>query len=95
MVVSALKEKYTLSLLLYELDLPRSSCFYQISVMKQQDKMVISEKLIRKIMKEEFLVVCFVNKRKYQSHQGEISPEVENNHIARFSYRCSEHKMGD
>lgn len=109
-VVSALKEKYTLSLLLYELDLPRSSYFHHISVMKQPDKystlrflikntfhesngcygyrriwkklqhqgIVVSEKLIRKIMKEESLVVCFVNKRKYQSYQGEISPEVEN-----------------
>jgi hypothetical protein len=37
-VVSALTEKYTLSLLLNELDLPRRSYFYQISVMKQPDK---------------------------------------------------------
>lgn len=29
-------------------------------------------------MKEESLVVRFVNKRKYQSYQGEMSPEVEN-----------------
>jgi putative transposase len=109
-VVSALKEKYTLSLLLYELGLPRSSYFYQISVMKQPDEyveqrtlikntfqenrgcygyrriwkklqhqgIIISEKLVRKIMKEESLVVRFVNKRKYQSYQGEISPEVGN-----------------
>lgn len=29
-------------------------------------------------MKEGFLVVCFVNKRKYQPYRGEISHEVEN-----------------
>ena len=109
-VVSALKEKYALSLLLRKLSLPRSSYFYQMSVMKQPDKyatlrtlikdtfheskgcygyrriwkqlqnqgIIVSEKLIRKIMKEESLVICFVNKRKYQSYRGEISPEVEN-----------------
>ena len=109
-VVSALKEKYTLSLLLYKLSLSRSSYFYQMTVLRQPDKyaalrtlikdtfheskdcygyrriwkqlqnqgIILSEKLVRRIMKEESLVVCFVNKRKYQSYRGEITPEVEN-----------------
>lgn len=109
-VVSALTEKYTLSLLLYKLSLSRSSYFYQMTVLRQPDKyaalrtlikdtfheskdcygyrriwkqlqnqrIILSEKLVRRIMKEESLVVCFVNKRKYQSYRGEITPEVEN-----------------
>ena len=44
----------------------------------QNQGIILSEKLVRRIMKEESLVVCFVNKRKYQSYRGEISPEVEN-----------------
>jgi hypothetical protein len=109
-VVSDLKEKYTLSLLLHRLSLSRSSYFYQMTVLKQLDKysalrtlvknilhgskncyryrriwkqlqnqgIIISEKLVRKIMKEKSLFVCFVNKGKYQSNRGEISPKVEN-----------------
>jgi hypothetical protein len=51
-VVSALKEKYTLSLLLNELDLPRSSYFYQISVMKQPDKYAMLRILIKNTFQE-------------------------------------------
>ncbi len=39
---------------------------------------VISEKIIRRIMKEEQLIVPGRKKRKYSSYKGEISPEVEN-----------------
>ncbi len=109
-VVSALKNKYTLSQLLDELSLPRSSYFYQMSKMNQPDKyvevrtliknifqesrdcygyrriwkklqqqgIILSEKIVRMLMKEDSLRVCFVKKRKYNSYQGEISPEVEN-----------------
>lgn len=109
-IVSALKVNYSLPLLLHELDLPRSSYFYQISSMKQTDKyavlrvqireifyenkecygyrrvwhklqnqgVILSEKTIRRLMKEESLIVSFTNKRKYNSYRGEISPEVEN-----------------
>ena len=38
----------------------------------------ISEKIIRRLMKEEGLVVHSVKRRKYSSYQGEISPAVEN-----------------
>jgi transposase-like protein len=51
-VVSALKEKYTLSLLLNELDLPRSSYFYQIYVMKQPDKYAMLRNLIKNTFHE-------------------------------------------
>lgn len=38
----------------------------------------VSEKVIRKIMKEENLVVYTKKKRKYNSYKGEITPAVEN-----------------
>ena len=37
-----------------------------------------SEKVIRRLMQEESLVVKCVKKKKYSSYQGEISPAVEN-----------------
>jgi putative transposase len=42
----------------------------------------VSEKIIRRIMRDECLVVSNVRKRRYSSYIGEISPEVEN-HINR------------
>jgi len=39
---------------------------------------VISEKVIRRIMKEEQLIVPNVRRKKYNSYKGEIGPEVEN-----------------
>lgn len=39
---------------------------------------IISEKVIRRIMKEEQLIVPFKRKRRYSSYKGEISPAVEN-----------------
>ena len=38
----------------------------------------VSEKVARRIMKEEDLIVITVKKRKYNSYKGEISPAVEN-----------------
>jgi transposase InsO family protein/transposase-like protein len=38
----------------------------------------ISEKIVRKIMKEENLIVYKKKKKKYSSYKGEISPEVKN-----------------
>jgi transposase InsO family protein/transposase-like protein len=42
------------------------------------DGSVISEKVIRRLMKEEKLVVISVRKKKYNSYMGEISPAVAN-----------------
>jgi len=39
---------------------------------------IISEKVIRRIMKEEQLIVPFKRKRRYSSYKGEISPAVKN-----------------
>ena len=38
----------------------------------------VSEKVIRRVMKEENLAVPYIRQRKYSSYKGEISPEVEN-----------------
>lgn len=39
---------------------------------------VVSEKVIRRIMREETLIVPNIQRKKYNSYKGEISPEVEN-----------------
>ena len=39
---------------------------------------VVSEKVIRRIMKEEQIIVSVKKKRKYNSYRGEITPAVEN-----------------
>ena len=44
----------------------------------RREGVVLSEKIIRKIMQEENLVVFRAKKVKYSSYLGEISPEVEN-----------------
>lgn len=42
------------------------------------DGFPLSEKVVRRIMQEEGLVVYQKRRRKYSSYKGEISPEVEN-----------------
>ncbi len=42
------------------------------------DGRTISEKVIRRLMKEAGLAVQNIKRKKYSSYQGEISPEVEN-----------------
>jgi len=109
-LIDALRDTYPLNELLKQLDLSKSSYFYQKDVSKGPDKYAglrtmvrfifaenasrygyrrvhtvmkdngkaVSEKVIRRIMREEQLVVPRVHKRKYCSYMGEISPEVEN-----------------
>lgn len=47
------------------------------SVLKTSD-VIISEKVIRKIMQEDLFAIKIVKKRKYNSYIGEISPAVDN-----------------
>lgn len=44
----------------------------------RREGVVLSEKIVRKIMKDENLVVFQAKKAKYSSYLGEISPEVKN-----------------
>jgi transposase-like protein len=39
---------------------------------------IVSEKVVRRIMQEENLVVPNIKRKKYSSYKGEISPEIEN-----------------
>ena len=44
----------------------------------KREKLTVSEKVIRQIMREEGLIVIYKRRRKYNSYQGEISPSVPN-----------------
>lgn len=44
----------------------------------KSEGITVSEKVVRRIMGEEELVVCYKKKRKYSSYKGEISPAVDN-----------------
>ena len=57
-VVSALKEKYTLSLLLYKLSLSRSSYFYQMTVLRQPDKYAALRTLIKDTFMKARTAMC-------------------------------------
>ncbi|HZK88389.1 MAG TPA: IS3 family transposase [Anaerovoracaceae bacterium] len=59
----------------------KSSCRYgyrRIHAVIKNDGIVVSEKVIRRIMKEEHLMVPYIKRKKYSSYKGEISPAVEN-----------------
>ena len=109
-IIGALKDKYSLPVLLSKLGMARSSYFYQVKVMQKEDKykelsssikkifaeskerfgyrrihsvlknqgIIVSEKVIRRIMKATGLTVKIRKTRKYSSYLGEISPAVEN-----------------
>jgi putative transposase len=44
----------------------------------KDDKITLSKKVIRRLMKEESLAVRSIKKKRYNSYMGEISPAVEN-----------------
>lgn len=52
--------------------------YRRIHAMLQKAGTVVSEKVVRRIMKEESLVVRTIKRRKYNSYLGEISPAVPN-----------------
>ena len=110
-LINALRETYSLKILLSEIKIAKSSYCYQTNVLKAQDKylalrskiktvfteaycsygyrrihahlknagITVSEKIVRRIMQQEHLIVPYTtHKRKYSSYKGEISPEVDN-----------------
>lgn len=109
-VIDALKDKYSLPLLLKVLHIAKSSYYYQRTAIKRVDKhdaihkniielfkenrccygyrrihnelrrlgIIVSEKIVRRIMKQEKLTVPTKRTRKYSSYKGEITPEVDN-----------------
>ena len=110
MIIDALKSKYSLPDLCKKLSLPRSSYYYQETVIRAEDKyleirkrivqlfhmngntfgyrkihmllhnegIIISEKVVRRIMRQEQLIVKQKRAQKYNSYKGEITPAVEN-----------------
>ena len=52
--------------------------YRRIHISFRNKGIIVSEKVVRKIMAEEHLVVPFVKKRKYSSYLGEISTAVDN-----------------
>ena len=52
--------------------------YRRIHMLLRQQDIVVSEKVVRRIMKEEGLAIKVPRKKKYSSYMGEISPAVEN-----------------
>ena len=109
-LVDALRQDYALTDLLGEVDLPRSSYFYQRARLQVADKYAearkamtnifernyrcygyrrmhaslrdqsvnISEKVVRRLMKQECMVAATSKRRRYGSYMGEISPAPDN-----------------
>ena len=110
LLVDALRATYTVTELLCELNLPRSSYFYHRARLAVADKYAevrramtdifernyrcygyrrlhaslsdqclnISEKVVRRLMKQECLVAATNKRRRYGSYMGEISPAPDN-----------------
>jgi len=52
--------------------------YRRVHIMLHRDGIRVSEKVVRRIMAEEALIVCTRRRRCYSSYAGEISPAVEN-----------------
>lgn len=52
--------------------------YRRIHCLLQREGTHVSEKVVRRLMKEEGLVVIFIKRKRYSSYKGEISPEVPN-----------------
>ena len=52
--------------------------YRRIHCLLKKSGVVVSEKIVRRIMNDAQLIVKSTRKRKYNSYKGEISPEVEN-----------------
>jgi len=110
LLVDALKATYSVTDLLCELKLPRSSYFYHRARLQVAEKyadvrkamtdifernyrcygsrrihasladrsMTVSEKVVRRLMKEERLIAATSKRRRYGSYMGEIGPAPDN-----------------
>ena len=110
LLIDTLRPRYGLSELLVEIQLPRSSYYYQKACQRRPDKYAeirgtvtaifncnhrcygyrrisqslrrhgipVSEKVVRRLMAEEGLIVGRTRRRRYNAYLGEVSPCVEN-----------------
>ncbi len=76
----ALDKYAALRIRIKEIFAEANSCYgyRRIHAVLQREGICVSEKVVRRIMKEKRLAVPFVKKKKYNFYQGEINPEVEN-----------------
>ena len=52
--------------------------YRRINCLLHRKGIAVSEKVVRRLMKEEGFAIAFVRKKRYSSYKGEISPEVPN-----------------
>jgi putative transposase len=52
--------------------------YRRVHMQLRRDGLLISEKIVRRIMRQEKLIVAGTKRRRYSSYNGEISPSVEN-----------------
>lgn len=52
--------------------------YRRINAVLKKREITVSEKVVRRIMKQEGMIVVCKKRRKYNSYQGEITPAVEN-----------------
>lgn len=52
--------------------------YRRIHTLLKNEGIIVSEKVVRRIMKQEALIVKQTHKQKYNSYKGEITPAVEN-----------------
>ena len=125
MIIDALRDKYSLSLLLKRMNISKSSYCYQHKVIHSEAKyeaiakeithlfhendsrygyrrihallkkqnIIISEKIVRRIMKENQLEVKIRRAKKYSSYMGEITKAAENLINRDFHSDRPNHKM--
>ena len=52
--------------------------YRRIHCLLKNEGLIVSEKVIRRVMQEEGLIVLSLRRRKYNSYKGEIGPEIDN-----------------
>ncbi|OJF92727.1 transposase [Alkalibacterium sp. 20] len=85
-VIDTLLQYYPLIKFLIELKLPKSSYHYHRILLRLPEKyaelknrkIIVSEKVIRRLVEKEKLIVKSVSKKKHNSYAGEITPATPN-----------------
>ena len=67
--------------------------YRRIHLLLKREGIIISEKIVRSIMKEENLIVRIIRQKKYSSYLGEISPAVPNEINAIVLLKENEHPI--
>lgn len=52
--------------------------YRRIHHLLEREGMTVSEKVVRRIMRDEGLAITYMRKKRYSSYKGELSPEVPN-----------------